>query len=111
MTDDAQRPSKTKAGLTVGGGRLGPVQRADYDETKAFALLSVDDDIAGLHTGQRSVRRGCGVGCLGGDGAVAVCEVTAGGAVLRGDRARATAVFWTGLNCRRRAEQMFTQAQ
>lgn len=101
------------AGLTVGGGRLGPVERADYDETEAFALLSIDDDITGLRVGRRSVRRGRGVGRLVSDGAVAVCEVTAGGAVLRGDRARATAVLWTGLTCRgrQRAEQTFTKGQ
>lgn len=112
MTDDAQAftwlhktTSKTIAGLTVGGGRLGPVERADYDESEAFALLSVDDDITGLCVGRQSVWRGrgvAGVGCLGIDGAVAICEVTAGGAVLRGDRARASAVLRTGLTCRRR---------
>lgn len=112
MTDDAQagtwlikQPVKTIAGLTVGGGRLGSVERADYDESEAFALLSVDDDITGLCVGRQSVRRGrgvAGVGGLGSDGAIAICEVTAGGAVLRGDRARASAILRTGLTCRGR---------
>lgn len=97
------------AALTVGGGHLGPVERADDDESEAFALLAVDDDVTGLGVGQRSVRSGggvwgavAGVGRLRGDGAVGVCEVAAGGAVLRGDRAGATTVLRTGLTCRGR---------
>lgn len=81
------------AALTVGGGCLGPVERADDDESEAFALLAVDDDITGLGVGQRSVRSAgggvwdavAGVVRLRGDGAVGVREVAAGGAVLRGD--------------------------
>lgn len=82
------------AALTVGGGHLGPVERADDDESEAFALLAVDDDVTGLGVGQRSVRSGAGggvwgavagVGRLRGDGAVGIREVAAGGAVLRGD--------------------------
>ena len=103
MTHEDQ--TQTITGLTVGGGRLGPVQRADDDEAEALALLPVDDDVTGLSAGSgRPVRRGrgahAGVGRRVGAGAVAVREVAARGAVLRGHRAGAAAVLRTRLTWR-----------
>lgn len=84
---------------TVGGSGLGPVERADDDESEAFALLAVDDDVARLR-----VRGGGGgaVGRLAVGGAVGVGEVASGGAVLRGHRARAAAILGARLACRGR---------
>lgn len=96
-------------GLTVSCGRLRPVERADDDEAEALALLSADYDIAWLcvrgpvwsSTGVAHASAAhASVGSLGCAGAVAICEVTTWGAVLRGDRSRAAAVFWTRLACR-----------
>lgn len=93
-------------GLTVSCGCLRPVERADDDEAEALALLSTDYDIAWLCVGgpvcssagvaHASVAH-ASVGSLGCAGAVAIREVTTWGAVLRGDRSRAAAVFWTRL--------------
>lgn len=91
-------------GLTVSCGRLRPVEWADDDETEALALLSADYDIAWLCV-RDPVWSSTGVahasvGSLGCAGAVAIREVTTWGAVLRGDRTWAAAVFWTRLACR-----------
>lgn len=82
---------------TVGGSGLGAVERADDDESEAFALLAVDDDVARLR-----VSGGGAVGRLAVGGAVGVGEVASGGAVLRGHRARAAAVLGARLACRGR---------
>lgn len=83
---------------TVGGSGLGPVERADDDESEAFALLAVDDDVARL----RVSGGGGAVGRLAVGAAVGVGEVASGGAVLRGHRARAAAVLGARLACRGR---------
>lgn len=93
-------------GLTVGCGRFGPVQRADYDEAEALALLSADADVTGLRVGgRRPVRSGSSVAHVGAGSlgcAVPISEVAARGAVLRGHGARALAVLRTRLACRGR---------
>lgn len=111
LLDTPKNTTKAIIELTVSGGCLRPVERADDDEAEAFALLSIDDNIAGLSVGGRRPVWGgrvarAGVGRLGSAGAVAICEVTARGAVLRGDGARAAAILRTGLTCkgRQRAE-------